>query len=102
MSKLTIPKERIRPIKTVGSSISFFATSERDIKIEKKLVFEILRNYAIGPDSENVHRIKLRGSSLHRLRRDNISESTFKMIDDSVRGFVVEIYLDDAGLALIS
>ena len=101
MATLIIPKEKIRPIKTVGSVLSFYATSEKDIKIERKLVFEILRNFGIGPLGENVHRIKLRGGSLHELRKNNISEATYKFTDDKVKGFVIEIYLDDDGLALL-
>jgi len=103
MALKEISKDKIRPWKkTVGGVISWYATAEKDIKINRKLVFEVLRNFGIGPSGENVHRIKLGGGSLHELRRNGVSESTYEMTDDKVRGFVITIYLDDAGLVALS
>lgn len=64
---IRVPKERIRPIrrKNAGQVISWFATADKDIYINPKLIIEILTGFGIGPNAERIHKVRLEKGELH-------------------------------------
>ena len=65
-------KAWLRPIrkKTVGGTISFYATAELDMYINPKLVQEVLTSFGIGPNGENIHKILMSDRKEHYINDD--------------------------------